>query len=351
MADRYGRAGGNWSAAGTWSASSGGGSDGAGINAGDAVILDANSSGTFTIDTSISIVTLVCTGFTGTLTHNGVTLTISGNTFTLAAGMTYNATTSTRIVSFGSTSGTTNITTAGKSYGGVVFNGVGGTFSLVDAMTVIAGGTITLTNGTFNANNQNVTAGFLSSSNSNTRVLTMGSGTWTLIAASGSPWDTSTSTGLTVNPDTATIVLSASATGARTFATGGKALPAVSLVNSGTTPAAVNFTGAGTLASLAITPPMYVAFPASTTFTITAGFTWSGTSSSNAIHVATNTTNGTAATLSCGNACTIDYGAIAGIAFIGGGSLTANNSFDLKGNSGMTINGPTGGGVVGVIGS
>jgi hypothetical protein len=31
MADRYGRAGGNWSAAGTWAASSGGGSDGAGI--------------------------------------------------------------------------------------------------------------------------------------------------------------------------------------------------------------------------------------------------------------------------------------------------------------------------------
>lgn len=352
MATRYGRAGGNWSASGTWSATSGGGSDGAGLNAGDDVVLDANSSGSFTIDTSISINSLVCTGFTGTLTHNGVTLTISGNTFTLSSGMTYNAGSSSRVVKFASTSGTTLITSAGKTFGGVTLDGVGGTFQLVDAMSVLAGGVLTLTNGTFDANNQNVTAGFFSSSNANTRVLTMGSGTWTINATAGSVWNCTTSTGLTVNAGTATILISASATGARSVTLGGKSWPAVSLVNSGSLPAYVGFIDAGTLKSLSITAPMYVAFPASATLTITDGFTWAGASFSSMIHVQTNSTSGTAATISSGNNGSISYGAIEGLTFTGGGTFTATNSVDLQGNSGISIGGPSGGGgPIGVIGS
>jgi hypothetical protein len=66
--------------------------------------------------------------------------------------------------------------------------------------------TLTLTSGTFNANNFNVTCGIFSSSNSNTRTLTMGSGTWTLTGSNATIWNCGTTTGLTFNKGTNPII-------------------------------------------------------------------------------------------------------------------------------------------------
>jgi hypothetical protein len=85
----------------------------------------------------------------------------------------------------------------------------------------IANGTLTLTSGTLDAGNYNVTAGNFSSSNANTRAVTMGSGTWTL-TGTGTVWDTTTTTGLTVTPNTSTIKITDSSSSTKTFAGGGK---------------------------------------------------------------------------------------------------------------------------------
>jgi hypothetical protein len=150
------------------------------------------------------------TGFTGTLANSN--RTIYGN-LTISSGMTLTAGGFT--ATFSATSGTQQITTNGKSLDfPLTFNGVGGTFQLQDALTIGSTRTLTLTNGTFNANNYNVTTGLFSSSNSNTRTLTMGSGTWT-IQGSGNAWDLTTSTNLTLNEDTSTISMTSSS--AKTF--------------------------------------------------------------------------------------------------------------------------------------
>ena len=349
MADRYGRAGGNWSAAGTWSATSGGGSDGAGINAGDAVILDANSSGTFTIDTTISIVTIVCTGFAGTLAHNNVTLTISGNTFTLAAGMTY-APSFGRIISFTST-GTVLITTAGKVLGSPTFNGTGGTFQAQDAFHWNAAGTLTLTAGTLDCNNQNFTGGVFSSTGAGVaRTLSRGSGTWTLAATSGTVLDCASAAGnLTLTAETSPLIISAAPTTDRTVQLGtSKTYSAITLAASGSTPGAVLMTAntGVTITALTLTPPINVRWNSTATYTISNAVTWAGTSSSNAILLASGTVTPTLAM----NGGTAAWTGFQGIT-VSGTPPTTSNSLDFKGNSGVTINAPTGGGVVGVIGS
>ena len=92
------------------------------------------------------------------------------------------------------------------------------TFQLGDAYS--ASTTITLTRGTFDANNYNLTCTRFLFNNSNVRTLTMGSGLWTL-SGTGVVWDISNTTNLTFNKDTADILLSDNSTTARSFTGGG----------------------------------------------------------------------------------------------------------------------------------
>jgi hypothetical protein len=90
------------------------------------------------------------TGFSGTLTNNS--LNITGNV-TLVSGMTLTA--GAIVWTFFKTSGTQQITTAGKTIDfPLVFNGIGGTFAFQDALTqgstrafTVANGTVQLKNG------------------------------------------------------------------------------------------------------------------------------------------------------------------------------------------------------------
>jgi len=108
-------------------------------------------------------------------------------------------------ISFVSTSVTQQtITTAGKSQLNLTFNGVGGNWQLVDALTSI--GTITLTAGTLDTNNQTVMVAAFSSTNSNVRTLTLGSSAITLSLA-GTAWNAATVTNLTVTANTAVVTL------------------------------------------------------------------------------------------------------------------------------------------------
>lgn len=121
---------------------------------------------------SSAIKSLTFTGFSGSWSN--VALTIYGN-LTVSTGMTVSA--GANVITMAATSGTQNITSNGKTLDfPVTFNGVGGTFKLIDAMTLGSTRTATFTNGTLDLNSLTLTCAIFSSANSNTRVLAFGTG-------------------------------------------------------------------------------------------------------------------------------------------------------------------------------
>ncbi|MEK7116534.1 MAG: hypothetical protein AAB837_00005, partial [Patescibacteria group bacterium] len=114
-------------------------------------------------------------------------------------------------------------TSAGQTWtNGLAISMVGGTLTLQDSLiSSDTSQSINLTNGTFNANNFNVTTANMRINGSLTRTLTMGSGTWTITGNGSNYWNAGTVTNLTFNPNTSTIVLSNTTTASKTFTGGG----------------------------------------------------------------------------------------------------------------------------------
>ena len=145
-------AGGNWSSdSGTWVTSSGGSIVTTHPVAGDTAILDANS-GAVTVDTASACNDITATGYTGTLTLSAG-LTIYGNLL-FVAGMTF--TPGTQTVTFAATTTGKTITTGGKSFYNVTWNG-SGDWTLQDNFTV--SGSIAMTLGTLNLNGKTLSKG------------------------------------------------------------------------------------------------------------------------------------------------------------------------------------------------
>jgi hypothetical protein len=143
-----------------------------------------------------------CTGFTGTLAGTSTpALTISGS-LTLVAGMTLTYAGTTTF------NGTGTLTSGGKSLREIIINGAGITVTLGDALTITGLNALTITRGTFDTANYNVTGYALVSSNSNTRTINLGSSTITLSQGSGlGALQLGTITNLTFNAGTSTIDL------------------------------------------------------------------------------------------------------------------------------------------------
>ena len=210
-------AGGNWSAT-AWAPSSGGTPA---INnfplAQDTAIIEntgLNTSATITMELAWNIGTVNISGRTNAMTFATSTIipTIYGN-LTFGTGVT---TTGTGNITF-SGRGTQTITSNGRTFTQpITINSFNGTVQLADPFTCAAN--ITHTSGTFNAVSYNVTCTTFTSSNSNTRTLSMGSGLWTL-NGSGTIWSLGTTTGLTFNKGSANIL--ATYTTSPTFAGGG----------------------------------------------------------------------------------------------------------------------------------
>ncbi len=243
MADRYWVGGtANWDGtAGTkWSTTSGGAGGASVPTSADDVFFDAASGAvTCTLASgNTGSKSLNFTGFTGTFTGS-LNFQIYGS-LTINSGMTY---THTGTMNFNATA---TITTAGKTLGPVTIGGSGITVDLADALT--SSGAVTVTQGTFTTNNFNVTATSLSSSNSNTRTINLGSSTVTLTLTS--PISMATTTGLTLNAGTSTIVINSSGA---TFAGAGLTWYNVNLTS--TLTATNSITGANTFNSLVVTGP------------------------------------------------------------------------------------------------
>ena len=186
-------------------------------------------SGTFLFDRVADVYSCPCngldfTGYSGTCTFNGTgavngAFDIYGGSLTLSPTATY-------VQSGGGVGyirgGT--LTSNGATLPGPI-NLLAPTLAdaLIVAGALTQGGT---GGGSFNANNQNVTCSTFGSSYTTTRTITMGSGTWTLTStAATTVWNMATTTGLTLNPGTATIDLTGVTASTRTITSNSVLMP------------------------------------------------------------------------------------------------------------------------------
>jgi hypothetical protein len=188
----------------------------------------------------------------------------------------------------------------------------------------------------FATNNNNVTAGSVAGTGTGTRTFNMGNGTWTLTLAAGNFWDMTTTTNLTFNANGSTIIASATGTSTRTFNGGGLTYNNVTINNAAVNGRQINVAGSNTFANLTLTNTSQVVLSNGTTQTISGTLTFNGSPTS----VGFLGTAGTNATISVANATTLSWLSIANITKAGAGSITAVNSFDGGGNSGITISPP-----------
>jgi len=176
MADRYWRGGtGTWNTTSTtnWSDTSGGAGGFSVPTAVDNVIFDQAATYTVTMTGALTCANITvsagsvtfATGTTPTLAISG-SMSLIGMIWSSTGTITFNA----------STTGQTILTSATTINAPIIFNGVGGEWTLSDALTTGLTQTITLTTGALSLNNFNITTGIFSSSNINTRSIAFGSG-------------------------------------------------------------------------------------------------------------------------------------------------------------------------------
>lgn len=191
----------------------------------------------------------------------------------------------------------------------------------------------------FSANNNNVTlstaTGF-SGTGSGARTINLGSGTFTL-SSNAAVWDFSTVTNLTLSAASATIAFTNTAPGGlRNFIGGsGQSYGTVTVAApSSNYSREFRFTS-GSYTTLTLGAGLNVRFAASPTITT---LTAEGTSAHPTVIM--SSVISTARTLTVTNT-TLSWLALQDITF-SGGSPAATNSFDLGGNSGVTITAPSG---------
>jgi hypothetical protein len=254
MADRYWVGGtGTWNGTSTtnWSASSGGATGASVPTAADNVFFDVNSNtgtGAFTVTMATS--PRVCNDFTASGLDGTMTLAGASIGLTVSGSLTFQATNFTRtytgITTFNATTTGKTVTTNGVAFGGgVVFNGVGGGWTLGSALSTGINN-FTVTNGTFDtssAGNYSLTSSEITSSNTNVRTINLNASTVSTL--SGTTFTTSTN--LTFNAGTSQINVTSNNI---TFAGGGQTFHNVSFTSAQPSPL---ITGANTFNNLTIT--------------------------------------------------------------------------------------------------
>ena len=205
--------------------------------------------GTITLDAAVPYTgTVDMSGRTSAMTLGGSTAYAVYGNWVLGSGVTQSYS---GALTF-SGRNTQTITSAGKTFSGdITVDSYGGTLELADALN-IGTRTLTVTNGTFDTKGYNVTAGSLSSSNSNVRTITLGSSTVTL-GSGGLSF--ATSTNLTFNAGTSQINLSTTPV---TLAGGAQTFYNVSFTGTSAAQRTNNITGANTFNNLSFTPPSSV---------------------------------------------------------------------------------------------
>jgi hypothetical protein len=238
---------------------------------------------------------------------------------------------------FASTNATPRtITSNGKTISQpVTFNGVGGSWSFVDAFAVAATYTVTLTNGTLNGNGQAVSLSDFALG-AGTKTLTLGSGTWTVFG-SGTAWNANTNvTNLTVSASTGTISMTSAS--AKIFAGGAKTWPTLNQGGAG----ALTIQQSNTFANITDTvQPATVTLTSGTTQTVSA-FSLAGTAGN--LITLNSSSAGTQATLSDSSGVnSVSFVSIQDINATGGAiwdAPTTNGNVDAGNNTGWNFGVP-----------
>lgn len=256
MADRYWVGGsGSWNATSTtnWSATSGGASGASAPTAVDNVIFDANSNvltNNFTVTvTGTAAAPARCNDLSVSGLDGNMTLAIDFNqVLSISGSLSLPAS---RFFTGGSTFGTINfvattnktITTNGNGLNqAIVFDGVGGQWTLAGAFTTFS--SLTVTNGTFITSNNTLSCSTLLSSNTNVRSIQLGSST---VSVTGGTINFATSTNLTFTAGTSTI----NCTSNTTLNGGGVTFATVNFTSSST--GTHTITGTNTFSNLSVT--------------------------------------------------------------------------------------------------
>jgi hypothetical protein len=260
---RYKIAGGAFSTANVWAASSGGSTDNRVPLPQDNVVLDANSgAGTHTTDMPRTGANFTeVTGFVGTVSQSA---TIIYGSLTLVSGSTVSGSGTQTLAGRGSHT----INLAGKQPNTVYFvTAPSGTYTLAADLFLTAAFTHNF--GGLDFAGFNVTVDSFSGTSSNIRSLTLGTGTVTLrVNGATTFWNMGVTTGLTFSGASATIVLGLASVNARTFSGGGLTYGTLRYVIADS-PGALLITGANTFGTLEVGPEHRVSFPASTTQVVT----------------------------------------------------------------------------------
>lgn len=326
MADRYWVGGtASWDGtAGTKWATTSGGAGGASVpTTADDVFFTNLSTGTCTIATgNTGAKSINCTGFTGTIAGTAV-ISVAGSV-TLVAGMTYTHTGTVVMTDTGT------LRTAGKTFSALSINGSGITVTLGDALNM-GSQALTIVQGTFTTADFAVTAGSLSSSNTNIRTITLGSSTVTLSASLAVNFTASTN--LTLNAGTSQINLSNLGAVLRG---GGQTFYNISFTSTGGGDRLIE--GAFTFNNLTLTASAtgLTQLSVNANQTVNGTFTCAGSSAIQRAFVLSNTI-GTTRTLTCAAVSATDCDfrdiAIAGAA----APISPTRGGDCGGNSGITF--------------
>ena len=344
MADRYWVLGtGTWDGTSTtnWSASSGGAGGASVPTASDNVFFDANSNVLATAFTvTMATTPRVCNDFTASGLDGTMTLAGTSIGLTVSGSLTFQATNFTRTytgtTTFNATTTGKTVTANGVAFGGpIIFDGTGGGWTLGSAINAGSNQPITITRGTFSTSvsNYSVTAGSISSSNTNVRTISLNGSTVNL--SDGIPLILTTTTNLTFNVGTSQLNFS----GADAF-----------LIDTGRTYYNVTFTfpssfpgiqGSNTFNNLTITGLATLLtkgyFSLSGNQTVNGTFTVSAGTASAYRNMVVSSVFGTTRTITCAAVSLTDVDfkdiTIAGAAAPAAGTRIGN----CKGNSGITF--------------
>lgn len=327
-----------WSLTANWSASSGGATGASVPLCHDTVLIDANSftagglSMTMDIPRLAASVDFTGTANTPTIQFTSLRTVIYGS-LTLVAGLSYSGTQVTDFYGRGSHTLTTGGLTITNQWN---FEAFGGTYTLQDDMT--RSSSFTWQKGTFDANDKNITSssGF-TSSNSDSRVINMGNGTWTF-TGTGTVWNTGTTTNLTLNAESSVLVISNTSATSKTLTGGGRTFSTLTITGDN-----VIISGANTFATLNVNNAALtngLKLTSGTTQTITSTFTTNGSAGNLAKIV--STTGGSAATLSkAAGIVSEDYMSLQDSTATGGASWYAGaGSTNVSNNSGWIFTDP-----------
>ena len=329
--------GGSWSD-NAWAASSGGAvsTDNFPLAQDTAVIQNTGLNTSATISTLSSGVPLATSTLDASTRTSAMTLSFNASTYygdlKLGSGVTPSGSSN---LTF-SGRNTQTITSAGKTVTcTIIIDSYGGSVELSGPLN-ISFGTITVTNGTFDTKNFDVTAATLSSGNSNVRAITLGSSTVTL--SGSSPISFSNNTNLTFNAGTSQLTLSAANVTILSGGTVGVSFYNVTL-SSDTGNSTHTISSANTFNNLTITAPSsasVIAIRSDSPQTITGTLTVAGATAVRRIFVRSNTI-GTQRAFSVGtlSANNCDFRDIAITGTAAGSSPT--RAGDCGGNSGITF--------------